>query len=1620
VVAMGMGSVAAYASGGQKPSTQQVNDLTQGGGPLGHGFIENAGQWNSKARYYTSAGDTRVWITNSSVVYDFFEPVATSSRKPGAAYRGHVVSMEFQNSSIKSAAAGANEIARKVNFIDGNGSHPARSYSEADIKGLYDGVDLHLTKEDSSPRFDLIVAPGHNVSNILVNYRGANGLTQNKDGTLSLGTSIGDRKIAQLRAFQNVAGAKTPVDVKFDLHSDGLVGFKVGRYDKAKALTIDPVIYSTFIGDNGSSFTEALGVAVGEDSAPVITGFTTAPDFPTTLGAYNLIVNGTCLFVTKFSQDGTHLLFSTVINSNGFACGTFDQVDSTGRVVVAGFAGPGYPLANPFQPQGPAANDVENVLSVLSPDGSKLVYSTYYGHEFNIPGAFGFGGDSGSFGFGDVQNIGDDTKLPGNAFAPSVQYGHLLNLQVDATNRIYLIGQGTIATTSNAYQKTPSADSTYVACFNPIGTISYATYYGGPNSGTTGGTVAPDGGVFLCGYTSGGIAATSGAFQTQSRGQDGFVTKLSPVTSGATKMTVAFTTYLGGSGPDDCRGIAVDSNGEPFVWGDSDSTDFPITLGAFDSNGTSTYYVAKFDAGGANLLYATYIAMGGSYESQSTYPAIQFESPIITCIAVDPEGDCYLTGSINTYIPGTGIPSTDGSAMRPYNPAQPFADKAPIVEPPKVTPGDAFMEVFNPTGTGLVYSGFIGGTYDDQAEQVAIDSGSNCYMVGWTDSFNETVGVASAPFPTTGGAFDTTYFEPTGLGTNAPYTFWNDAFNPKGGPDRMPMGFLTKFRVTSALYLTQFNVPVVVQGGTTGTGSVMLNQPPQFGNVIPVEVISSNQALIPSFEVEVRAPSPTNPYPPEAFGIAAADVTVDTPVTLTAYHDGVYLTRGLHVVPFLQGFSVDSPSIVGGNTTTARVYLSATIPAPSPPRVKPYTVSVTLVSSDPTKAVAVPNVVTIESLSSNGLVGIQTFGVDDPTSVTFTAQITATDLPNTIQQLFAYTPTAPLQLLPASVSNVVFNPQIVLGGYSSQGEVVMNGQAGPTPITVNLTETSGTAPVALNPLSVTVMPGDNKAGFLATTQVVFGNLFRTVTATQVNNGATAEGTLFVNPILLGAMQLVTPTITGGSEAQAYVVLSAPAGPGGVKVGLVSSNPSFAALQFPSVVVPAGSSRSPIFLIKTPITDVAKTVSITANLGVLSASNSLTVEPEGLTLKASTSTVVGSLGGITFNLTLPVAEQNGTLHVAITSNGGSALTIPSSVPIPAGFTKATFTGASGLVTSNKLVTVTASIPSIQGELTASTTVEVVPLPLILNISPQNLVGGVQNGKGTVTLAAPAAAATTVQISSNNTSAAIPSPASIVIPKGSQVGSFTVVSKVVSAQTQVQFTVKDASGSNSAPVTILAPQVALTKLTIANPVLAAGASTSGTVFASGTIPAGGLPISLSASNASAQVSPTVTLPQGATSVSFPISTALVSAGTTVTITASFGKSTVSANMTVTAVVVGALTLTPGAITGGGSVSMTLTITAPAPAGGVSVLLTQTSSLLANASAGITVNGQVIPMTGSKGPFPSVVIPAGQTQTTVQVVTPIVSSPQTTTITGVFVGQNAQASGQLQVNPPVQYNP
>ncbi|MDQ6613176.1 MAG: SBBP repeat-containing protein [Actinomycetota bacterium] len=296
-------------------------------------------------------------------------------------------------------------------------------------------------------------------------------------------------------------------------------------------------------------------------------------------------------------------------------------------------------------------------------------------------------------------------------------------IAADASGNAYVTGDtdtGAFPTTPGAFQTTrPGNFSTFVAKLNQTGSaLVYSTYIGG---GAHGGDVNPHAiAIDTAGhaYVTGDVEqsdypTTPGALQTAKPGNlDAYVTELNADGTG-----LVYSTFLGNSaGYDRGTGIAVDSSGDAFVTGDTDTGAFPTTPGAFQATrpGDLSSFVVKLNPSGTALIYSTYLGgRAGDVNPRG--------------IAIDPAGRAYVTGEVEQ----SDYPTTPG-AFQTTMPGSP----------------DAYVTAVNADGTALVYSTYLGNSSGyDGGTAIAVDGTGDAYVTGDTDG---------GAFPTTPGAFQTT------------------------------------------------------------------------------------------------------------------------------------------------------------------------------------------------------------------------------------------------------------------------------------------------------------------------------------------------------------------------------------------------------------------------------------------------------------------------------------------------------------------------------------------------------------------------------------------------------------------------------------------------------------------------------------------------------------------------------------------------------------------------------------------------------------------------------------------------------------------------------------------------
>ncbi len=564
------------------------------------------------------------------------------------------VSVIFEEAGQGSSLEGANALSGKANYFRTGDSQNWVTgiplYKEVVHKNVYPNIDVLYYGNHRKIEYDFIVSPGGNPEDILLGFGNVKSVRIDSNGNLVFETSAGQFGATKPIAYQNINNVRREVAAGYVITGDSKVKIEVGEYDESQALVIDPVlVYSTYL---ASAALQLNDITIDFFGNVYVTG-----------------LQNRDVFVSKIDSSGALVYFS-LIGSSAEDRGTGIAIDSSGNAYVTGDTGfpesssPSFdfPTVNPIQSSF-SGGDQDAFVLKLNSDGSTLLYSTYFG---------GSGGDGGE------------------------------DIIVDSKDNIYITGF-TISSnfpTASPYQAANGGgQDAFVAKISSAGTLTYSTYLGGKGAdGGRGLAVDSSGAIYLTGTTSSSdFPTTVGTIQLVLAGNDdAFVTKLN-----AAGDSLAYSTYLGGSSNELANSVGVDSGGNAYITGFTDSSNFPTLVPLHDTfRGIRDGFVAKINSTGLALSYSTYL--GGD--------------------SLDEGRDIFIDkGSGTAYV--TGITYSDNFPTA--NPLQ--ASKASGFP-------DAFISKINADGSAYYYASYLGGSGNESGLGINANSLGEAFFVGVTDS----------------------------------------------------------------------------------------------------------------------------------------------------------------------------------------------------------------------------------------------------------------------------------------------------------------------------------------------------------------------------------------------------------------------------------------------------------------------------------------------------------------------------------------------------------------------------------------------------------------------------------------------------------------------------------------------------------------------------------------------------------------------------------------------------------------------------------------------------------------------------------------------------------------------
>jgi len=640
-------------------------------------WVKNAGQWDEDILYVAHTFTGNIIINKDKEIL-YALPVDSTS--------GYVLKERFVGTtgkSMREMPLGEQKNTSVFNYFIGNEraswKSKVPSYGVLNMGEIWEGVELKLKAHNRNVEKLFYVKPGSDPQSIQVTVEGAEQLEVSLDGKLIVSTPAGEIAYSAPVAYQWIDDERHLAQAEYIISekAQNTYSFRVEGYDPNYELIIDPFLASTFMGDGGNDWGNAI--AVDENGDVFITGYAWSDNFPTTAGSYSEAFNGVKdAYVSKFTNDLSTLLAATFIGGSSWDNGLSLIVDSNGEVILSGATGSAnFPIAGAAYDNtyNGGSNDV--FVCKLDNELSSIIVSTFIGggdddygyglaldqtgnvfvtgrtESSDYPANGGFD-NTFNGGFEDVfvskLNNGLSSLLASTYIGGSTDEGADAIIVDDAGN-VFISGftySDDFPTAGMAYDSTHNGSGDiFVAKFNNnLSILSSSTFIGGSNFEESH-AMALDSAqnVFIAGYTgSTEYPSTPGVYDdTFNENHDAIITKLDNGLS-----NILASTFIGGTSDDDCYGLVIERAENVFITGISFSTDYPMTASAFDDthNGERDIFFSRFSFDLSELLESTYL--GGA------------DNDWALGLAIDDTGSVFIGGG--TYsgdFPMVGIPYDD-------------------------------------------------------------------------------------------------------------------------------------------------------------------------------------------------------------------------------------------------------------------------------------------------------------------------------------------------------------------------------------------------------------------------------------------------------------------------------------------------------------------------------------------------------------------------------------------------------------------------------------------------------------------------------------------------------------------------------------------------------------------------------------------------------------------------------------------------------------------------------------------------------------------------------------------------------------------------------------------------
>ena len=586
-------------------------------------FSENKGQWNAQAHFRAQIPFGHVYLEKNDFFFVMYSPAdLQKTEHPGKVkgktiIHGQLLREEFVGANPNPLITGSKPFKDYENYYIGNNPQRWKSgvqiYPEIKYEGLYNGIDLKVyTRGQMQLKYDFIVKPGADVSNIQLHYKWAQSV-RIKDDALQVKTSVGDVVEERPYAYQEVNGNRVKVECKFVLNKD-IVSFNFPNgYDHSLPLIVDPnIIFSTYTGATADNW--GYTATYDNQQCMYMGGLVRAgPDpydqtqigtYGTSTGAFQSVWNGgndtsgiqySCdMGVSKFSADGSTLLFRTYLGGSNNETPNSLVVDGLDNLIIYGVSySNDFPVtANAYKTTNSGSSDL--VVVKLNSTATTLIGSTYIGGSDRD----GINFDGGEGNPGNLKrNYGDQNRGEVN---------------IDNSDNIYVAS----CTNSTDFPVTAGAaqssfggtqDGCAFKLSADLSHLIWSTYLGGANDDACYSLdLGPQGSIYVAGGTmSSNFPTTGGTLHPNYMGgiYDGFVTRIN-----ASGTQFLSSSYFGTSGDDQIYAVKLDNDSNVYFVGQTTGA-YPVASAPY-SNPNSGQFISKVKPGLDSVFYSTVFGSG--------------------------------------------------------------------------------------------------------------------------------------------------------------------------------------------------------------------------------------------------------------------------------------------------------------------------------------------------------------------------------------------------------------------------------------------------------------------------------------------------------------------------------------------------------------------------------------------------------------------------------------------------------------------------------------------------------------------------------------------------------------------------------------------------------------------------------------------------------------------------------------------------------------------------------------------------------------------------------------------------------------------------------------------------